>query len=118
MRIRLESVQYRYHEDYITAKGISSLSHCNLIHKFIPMPQASKLPDAKTAVDKEWENGENTSMTADKSQKKKERIEEVRNKGRKVHFASCSWHEGNSCRLSLPCSKQGVPLHKENHYYE
>ena len=31
---------------------------------------------------------ENTGMAADESQKQKEVIEEARNKGRKVHFAS------------------------------
>ena len=30
------------------------MNHYNLVHKFIPMPQAMKLPDAKAAVDKEW----------------------------------------------------------------
>ena len=30
----------QYHEDHISAKGIHSLSHYNLVHKFIPMPQA------------------------------------------------------------------------------
>ena len=30
------------------------MSHYNLAHKFIPMPQAMKIPDAKAAVDKEW----------------------------------------------------------------
>ena len=32
--------------------------HCNItimVHKFIPMPQAMKIPAAKAAVDKEWE---------------------------------------------------------------
>ena len=43
------------HEDHIAAKGINSLSHCNLVHKFIPMPQAVKIPDAKAAVEKVWE---------------------------------------------------------------
>ena len=42
MRIRLESVPQRYHEDHIAAKGINSLSHYNLVHKFIPMPHALK----------------------------------------------------------------------------
>ena len=40
----------------IKLRGINSLSHYNLVHKFIPMPQAMKIPDAKAAVDKEWEN--------------------------------------------------------------
>ena len=30
--------------------------HCNLVHKFIPMPQPMKIPAAKAAVDKECEN--------------------------------------------------------------
>ena len=29
-----------------------------------------------------------------------------------------SKHDGNSCRLSPPCSKQGILVHKENHSEE
>ena len=54
--IRLEGAPYWYHEDHIAAKGINSLSHQNLVHKFIPMPQAMKIPDAEAAAEKEWEN--------------------------------------------------------------
>ena len=36
-----------------TPHGMNSLSHYNLVHKLIPMPQAMKIPDAKAAVDKE-----------------------------------------------------------------
>ena len=43
-----------YHEDHITGKGDNSFQHYNLVHKFIPMPQAMKIPAAKAAVDKEW----------------------------------------------------------------
>ena len=39
VRIRLEGVPLRYHEDHIAAKGVNSLSHCNTVHKFIPIPQ-------------------------------------------------------------------------------
>ena len=45
-----------YHEDHFAAKGMNSLSYHNLVHKFIPMPQAMKIPAAKAAVDKEWKN--------------------------------------------------------------
>ena len=41
------------HEDHIAGKGFTSMSHHNSVHKFIPMPQAMKTPDAKAAVDKE-----------------------------------------------------------------
>ena len=72
MRIRLEGVPQRYHEDHIAAKELNSLSRYNLAHKFIPMPQTVKIPDAKAAVEKEMEKTrENTGMAADESQKQK-----------------------------------------------
>ena len=39
----------------IAGKGDNSLQHYNVVHKFILMPQAMKIPAAKAAVDKEWE---------------------------------------------------------------
>ena len=44
----------QHHEDHIAGKGENSLQHYNLVHKFIPVPQAMKIPAAKAAVDKEW----------------------------------------------------------------
>ena len=89
MRIRLEGVPHRYHEDHISAKGINSLSHYNLVHKFIPMPQAMKIPAAKAAVVKEWGKQEKIpAWQLTNVRNKREVIEEARNKGRKVHFAS------------------------------
>ena len=59
-----------HHEDHIAGKGDNSLQHYNLVHKFIPMLQAMKIPAAKAAVDKEWENiGENFGVELDESQK-------------------------------------------------
>ena len=58
------------HEDHIAGKGENSLQHYNLVHKFIPMPQAMKIPAAKAAVDKECRKiGENFRVELDKSQK-------------------------------------------------
>ena len=54
-RPRLEGAGHKPHQDHITAKGTHSMTHCSLVHKFIPMPQAFKIPDAKAAVEKEWE---------------------------------------------------------------
>ena len=34
------------------------MTHYNLVHRFISMPQAMKIPDAKAAVDKEWKKVE------------------------------------------------------------
>ena len=46
-RNRLEGTLHKDHEDHVGGKGINSLNHYNLVHKFIPMPQAMKIPDAK-----------------------------------------------------------------------
>ena len=61
-----------HHQDHIAGKGDDSLQHHNLVHKFIPMPQAVKISAAKSAVDKEWEKLEKISrLEPDKSQKQK-----------------------------------------------
>ena len=60
-----------HHEDHIAGKGENSLQHYNLVHKFIPMPQAMKIPAAKAAVDKEWEKLENFGVESDERQKQK-----------------------------------------------
>ena len=57
--------------------------------KFIPMPQAMKIPAAKAAVDKEWEQLEKIpAWDLTKVKNKSELINEARTKGAKVHFAS------------------------------
>ena len=54
-RTRIGKTQHKGHEDRISGRGFNSLSNYNPVHKFIPMPQAMKITDAKAAVDKEWE---------------------------------------------------------------
>ena len=70
---------------HIAEKGFNSINHHNRVHKFIPMPQAMKILDAKAAVEKEKE----------KLQKMPERqLNEVRcccgstKRKKKVHFAT------------------------------
>ena len=88
-RLRMgESLPY-HHEDHIAGKGDNSLQHYNLDLKFIPIPQAIKIPAAKAAVDKEWEKLEEISAwNLTKVRSKKEVIDEARTSGAKVHFAS------------------------------
>ena len=49
-RLGLEGAVHEHHIDYITERGMNSVNHYSLVHKFIPMPQTMKIPDAKTAV--------------------------------------------------------------------
>ena len=60
-RLRMEEFPPNYHEDHIAGKDDNSLQHYNLVHKFILMPQAMKIPAAKAAVDKELEKLEKIS---------------------------------------------------------
>ena len=62
-----------------TADGTNSTTHCSLVHKFIPMLQALKIPDAKGAVEKEWEKLEKiAAWQLTNVRNKKEVIEEAR----------------------------------------
>ena len=75
-RMRKEESLPKYHEDHIAGRGDNSLQHYNLVHKFILMPQAMKIPAAKAAVDKDWEKLEKIPAW------------DLRTKDMKVHFAS------------------------------
>ena len=69
-RLRMGESLPNHHEDHIAGKGENSLQHYNLVHKYIPMPQAMKIPAAKATVDKEWEKLEkNFGVESDESQK-------------------------------------------------
>ena len=88
-RLRMEESPPNHHEHHIEGKVNISLQHYNVVHKFIPMPQAMKIPAAKAAVDKEWVKLEKISAwDLTKVRSKKEVIDEARTKGAKVHFAS------------------------------
>ena len=88
-RMCMEESPPKYREDHIAGKGDNSLQHYNLVHKFILMPQAMKIPAAKAAVDKEWEKLEKIpAWDLTNVRNKSEVIDEARTKGIKVHFAS------------------------------
>ena len=87
--MRMGNSILHHHEDHIAGKGDNSLQHYNLVHKFIPIPQAMKIPAAKAAVDKECEKLEKISAwNVTKVRSKKQVIDEAKMSGAKVHFAS------------------------------
>ena len=63
-RLRMGESVPNHHEDHIAEKGDNSLQQYNLVHKFIPMPQAMKI---LAAVYKEW--GKDSGVEPDESQK-------------------------------------------------
>ena len=85
-RMRIGNSKPHHHEDHIAGKRNNSLQHYNLVHKFISMPQAMKIP---AAVDKEWEKFEKISeWKLTKVKSKNSVIDEARTSGATVHFAS------------------------------
>ena len=92
-RMRMGNSIPHHHEDHIAGKGENSLQHYNLVHKFIPMPQAMKIPAAKAAVDKEWEKLEKISArNLTKVKSKKQLIDEAKNVGRYSSFCIINGH--------------------------
>ena len=88
-RLRVGNSLPNHHEDHIAGEGDNSLQHYDLVHKFIPVHQAMKIPAAKAAADKEWEKMEKISAwNLTKVRSKKEVIDEARTSGATVHFAS------------------------------
>ena len=88
-RMRMGHSEPSNHEDHIAGKGENSLQRYNLVHKFIPMPQAMKIPAARAAVGKEWEKLEKISAwNLTKVKSKKQVIDEARTSGATVQFAS------------------------------
>ena len=80
-----------HHQDHIAGNGENSLQHYNLVHKFIPMPYAMKIPAAKAAVDKEWKI-EKIGVEPDKSQKQKRGDRRSKDDGRKSSFCIIDGH--------------------------
>ena len=108
-RLRMEESPPNYHEDHIAGRGDNSLQHYKLVHKFIPMPQAMKIPAAKAAMDEEWEKLEKIqAWDLTKVGSKKEVIDEARTKGIKVHFAS----------LMDICHLKNAELEAKHHNYK
>ena len=72
-RQRLETSLPNDDEDHIAGKGFTSMTHYNLGHKFVPLPQAMQTPDAEAAVDKAWKKLETIpSMATGESQEHEE----------------------------------------------
>ena len=55
-RKRLKGTLHKGHDDHFAGRGVSSLNHYNLVHKFIPMPQANENARCQSCSGKkEWE---------------------------------------------------------------
>ena len=92
-RLRMGNSLPNHHEDHIAGKRDNSIQHYNLVHEFIPMPQAMKILAAKAAAVKEWENLEKISAwNLTKVRSKSEVIDEARTSAATVHFASLMDH--------------------------
>ena len=89
----MEGTIHEGHEDHIAGKGMSSLNHNNLVHKYILIPQAMKIPEANAAVEKRMEKlGKMSARQLTKVRNKREVIDEARKEGKTVHFCVIDGH--------------------------
>ena len=86
-RPRLEGAGHKPLQDHIIVKGMNFITHCSLVHKFIPMPQAWKIQCKGGSGERMEKTDENPGMATDESQKQ-ERSDRWSNKGHSVHFSS------------------------------
>ena len=76
-------------EDHIMEKGYNSISHYNLVHKFVLRSQTMKILDATAEVDKEWKKLETIpAWQLDNVKRKSEVILEAQRDKNKVHYAT------------------------------
>ena len=68
--LRMENSRQSHREDHIAGKGYNSLQHKNLVHKFIPLPQAMKNSSSKGSGGQGMGKiGENFGVEPDNGQK-------------------------------------------------
>ena len=83
-RQRAESSQPKNQRDHIAGKRFTSMSHCDLVQKFIPMPQVMKNSGKKPQWTKSGKNSRQFKFgTWEKSRAKKEVILEAQRSKRK-----------------------------------
>ena len=69
-RLRMGESLPNHHEDHIAGKGNNSSQHYNLVHKFIPLPQAIKNSSSKSSSGQGMGKiGKDSCVGPDKSQK-------------------------------------------------
>ena len=74
---------------HIAGKRFTSMTPYNVVHNFILVPQAMKIPDARAAVDKEWKKLETLpAWQLEKVKSKKEIILEAQRDEKKVHLGT------------------------------
>ena len=65
------------------------MTHYNLVRKFIPVPQAMKIPDAEAAMDKNWKKLETIpAWQLEKSTARRWLFWRHKETKKKVHFAT------------------------------
>ena len=68
-RLRMGESLPNHHDDHITGKGDNSQQHYNLVHKFIPMPQAINSSSKRSSGQGMGKIGEHFGVEPDESQK-------------------------------------------------
>ena len=92
-------------------KDFTSMNHCNLVHKFIPMPQVMKTSGCESCSGQGIEKARDNSSMAllEKVKSKKEVIVEAQRDKKNVHFASLM----DICHLKNAALKSKLQKYKD-----
>ena len=96
-RCRISESAKHKHEEQVADRGYISMSLYTLIHLPLPIPKAIRIPEAKVAVDREWNKLKNTSVLARIRSKKQKRSDRGNTAKRQTSsFLQLSW----TCAIS------------------
>ena len=87
-------------------REFNSLTHYNVVHKFVPVLQAMKILDAKAAVNKEWEKLEKIPAW---------QMDKVKSKKDVILLSTRSEKESPLCCIDGHLSFQELPNKKQKH---
>ena len=100
-RLRMGESLPNHHEDHVAGKGVNSLQHYNFVHKFIPVPQAIKIPASNCSCGHGMGTiGENSCVEPDKSQKQARGDRCSKDVGRESSFCIINGHLSSEKMLS------------------
>ena len=86
---RCQTSSSHVHPPSVHRSGSTGSFHYGLVHKLVSIQEALKIPDAKAAVDKQWEKLKNIpAWDVKKVRSKSEVVRQAKIEGKPVHFAN------------------------------
>ncbi len=86
--LRKECSGKKPHQEHVANAGVISNGYYGMVHTPVPMSKALKIPDAKAAVDKEWDTLSKKAWNVKNMKPKSQVKQDAARRGEGVHFES------------------------------